>query len=92
MDITQYNNILHYLSSQQIPSNLTNKQIKQFKNFCNLFIIKNNYLFRKDKRKRNNLLRVIRSHEMEPVLYMMHNAPTGGHFSTNIMFNKIKTR
>jgi len=92
MDIIQYNNIFHYLSSQQIPSNLTNKQIRQFKNFCNLFIIKDNYLFRKDKRKKNNLLRVIRPHEMEPVLYMMHNPPTSGHFATDIMFDKIRAR
>src|SRR5436305_11565992 len=27
---------------------------------------------------------------MEPVLYMMHNDPTGGHFATNAMFNKIR--
>ena len=29
---------------------------------------------------------------MEPVLYMVHNDPTSGHFGTEIMFNKIRTR
>jgi Integrase zinc binding domain/Integrase core domain len=93
MDIQQYNRIFQYLSTQQLPSDLTtNKTIKQFKNFCNPFTIKNNYLYRKDKRKENNLLRVIRPYEMEPVLYMMHNDPSAGHFSTDIMFDKIRSR
>lgn len=93
MDNEQYIRIFQFLSQQIIPSDLTNqKQIKQFKNFCIPFIIKNNYLYRKDKRKEGNLLRVIRSHEMEAVLYMMHNSPTAGHFSTEIMFDKIRSR
>ena len=29
---------------------------------------------------------------MEAVLYMMHNTPTAGHFATNIMFEKIRSR
>lgn len=93
MDTTQYNRIFQYLTTQQLPSDLNTQQlIKQFKNFCTPFIIKNNYLYRKDKQKEGNLLRVIRIHEMEPVLYMVHNDPTSGHFGTEIMFNKIRTR
>jgi hypothetical protein len=60
MDINQYNRIFNYLSTNQIPSDLTTqKQIKQFKTFCTPFIIKNNFLYKKDKRKTNNLLKVI---------------------------------
>ena len=93
MDLDQYNRIFQYLSTQTIPSDLkTQKFIKKFKNFCTPFIIKNNYLYRKDKRKEGNLLRVIRNFEMEAVLYMMHNDPTSGHFSTEVMFNKIRSR
>ena len=93
MDTTQYNRIFQYLTTQQLPLDLDTQQlIKQFKNFCTPFIIKNNYLYRKDKQKEGNLLRVIRIHEMEPVLYMVHNDPTSGHFGTEIMFNKIRTR
>ena len=29
---------------------------------------------------------------MEPVLYMFHNDPTAGHFSTEKMFDKIKSQ
>ena len=35
---------------------------------------------------------MIQRHEMEPVLYMFHNDPTAGHFSTDKMFDKIKSR
>jgi hypothetical protein len=93
MDNNQYNRIFQFISQQTLPTDLTNqKQIKQFKNFCNPFIIKNNYLYRKDKRKEGNFLRVIRSYEMEATLYMMHNSPTSGHFATDIMFDKIRSR
>ena len=93
MDTNQYNRIFLFLSQQKVPEDLTNsKQIKQFKNFCIPFIIKNNFLYRKDKNKENQLIRVIRTFEMEPVLYMMHNTLTAGHFAVDKMFEKIHTR
>ena len=93
MDPDQYLRIFTYLHKDTLPTDLTTTiQINRFKNFCKPFIIKNNYLYRKDRRKEGNLLRVIRRFEMEPVLYMMHNDPTGGHFSTEAMFNKIRDR
>ena len=93
MDPQQYQRIFKFLSTQEIPTNLiTQKKIKQFKNLCNNFIIKNNFIYKRDKTKQENLLRVIRTFETELILYMMHNILTEGHFSTNIIFNKIKTR
>jgi len=92
MDTQKYDQISLYLQQQVIPSNLTPNQIKSFITLCGNFQVKNNYLYKKDKRKENNLLRVIRQFEMEPILYMMHNDPTAGHFATDIMFNKIRDR
>jgi hypothetical protein len=93
MDPEKYQQIYNYLTTQQIPEILTQaKEIKKFKNFCKHFYIKNNFVYKKDKRKEENLLRVIRRFEMEPVLYMMHTHPTAGHFSVEIMFNKIRNR
>src|SRR5437588_9726627 len=93
MDPEQYLRIFTYLQKNTLPTDLTNNtQINRFKNFCKPFIIKNNYLYRKNRKKEGNHLRVIRRFEMEPVLYMMHNDPTGGHFSTDAMFNKIRDR
>ena len=92
MDIQKYNQILLYLQYQETPQNLIPRQTKSFINLCKNFQIKNNYLYKINKRSENNLLRVIRRFEMEPVLYMMHNDPTAGHFATDIMFNKIRDR
>ena len=41
----------------------------------------------KDKRKR-----ILRRHEVEPVMYMVHDDPIEGHFSSRIMYKKIKER
>ncbi|GBC13279.2 DDE-type integrase/transposase/recombinase [Rhizophagus irregularis DAOM 181602=DAOM 197198] len=92
MELQQYQNLYQYLQSQQLPPNLTTQQKRKFINFSKNFIIKNNFIYKIDKRQQNNLLRVIRNYEAEPVLFMMHNDPTAGHFATDIMFEKIRSR
>ncbi len=93
MNIDQYNRVYNYLRKQTIPEDInTNQQKKQFINFCKPFCVKNNYLYKNDRRKQDNLLRVVRTHEVEPILYIMHNDPTSAHFATEIMFNKIRER
>ena len=93
MDIQKYNQIYQYLTQQIIPTTLTNtQQINRFKNFCENFIIKNNFIYKRDRRQQNNLLKVSKKFELEPILFMMHNDPTAGHFSVDIMFNKIRDR
>lgn len=95
MDPQKYNEIINYLQNNTIPTtNLpqTGNPTKSFINFCNGFQIQNNYLYKKDKRRNGNLLRVIRRFEMNPLLYMMHNDSTSGHFAAENMFNKIRDR
>ena len=93
MEQQNYQQIYLYLKEQTIPITLTTtKQQQKFKNYCNQFQIKNNFIYKKDKRRDKNLLRVIRTFETEPVLFMMHNDPTAGHFSVDKMFDKIKSR
>ncbi|GET66802.1 DDE-type integrase/transposase/recombinase [Rhizophagus irregularis DAOM 181602=DAOM 197198] len=92
MELQQYQNLYQYLQSQQLPPSLTTQQKRKFINFSKNFIIKNNFIYKIDKRQQNNLLRVIRNYEAEPVLFMMHNDPTAGHFATDIMFEKIRSR
>ena len=93
METQQYDRIFNYLQTQILPNDLNTKQLeKSFKNFSKPFIIHNNLLYRKDKQKNGSLLRVIRKFEVEPILYMTHNDPIAAHFSTNIMFNKIRNQ
>lgn len=93
MDQQNYQQIYLYLKEQTVPTTLTTtKQQQKFKNYCSQFQIKNHFIYKKDKRKDKNLLRVVRTFETEPVLFMMHNDPTAGHFSVDKMFDKIKNR
>ncbi|GET57624.1 putative integrase core domain protein [Rhizophagus irregularis DAOM 181602=DAOM 197198] len=91
MDIEHYNNIYNYLKYNQLPFTLNNQQ-QQIQKQSVYFIIKNNFIYKKDKKRQNNLLRVIRRHELEPVLFMFHNDPTAAHFSVDTMFDKIQSR
>jgi len=92
MEFEQYNNIHNYLLTHQYPDNFTSPQKQKLEKQSSNYIVKSNYLYKKDKRKENNLLRVIRKHEMEPVLFMFHNDPTAAHFAVDAMFEKIRTR
>ena len=70
MDPQNYQQIYLYLKEQTIPITLTiTKQQQKFKNYCNQFQIKNHFIYKKDKRKDRNLLRVVRTFETEPVLF-----------------------
>jgi transposase InsO family protein len=71
---------------------LTLPQFNQLQKQSKFFILDNNLLYKVDRRNINNLLRVIRKHEVEPVLYMFHNDPTAAHLATDTMFDKIRSR
>ena len=92
MENEQYDNLFLLLSQQTLPSNLTGQQKQQLQKQSFYFVIKNNFIYKKDKRKEGNLLRLIRKQELEPLLYMFHNDPTSAHFATDAMFEKIRTR
>src|SRR5918992_1072205 len=42
--------------------------------------------------KNEKLLRVLKNNEIESILYMVHDHPTGGHLGIDAMYNKIKER
>jgi len=62
MDIEHYNNIYTYLLQQKYPDNFSNQQKQTLVKQSTNYIIKNNFIYKKDKRKQNHLLRVIRKH------------------------------
>jgi len=54
------------------------------------YIQRNGKLYR--KRTDGKELRVIKQNEMESILFMCHDHPTGGHFGVDATYNKIKER
>jgi len=97
MDPEHYQNIFNYLNSNNSLEKLVSldkKNQQQIVKQSKFYFIKNGYLYKKNQRKEreNNLLRVVRKFELDPILYMMHNDATSGHFSTDTMFEKIRQR
>ena len=92
METIQYNNLFVYLTLNTFPPSFNSQEIAKLKRQSKFFKIKNDLLYKEPKKNPEKLLRVIKMSELEAVLFMMHNDPTAGHFSTDIMFNKIRTR
>ena len=92
MEKEHYYNIYNYLLSQQVPEYFTPLQKQQLINQSKIYCIENDLLYKQDRKNLEKLYRVIQKEELPAVLYMMHNDPTSGHFATEAMFSKIKTR
>jgi len=94
MERNQYNNLFVYITLNQLPTSFNSNEIAKLKRQSKFYIVRLDFLYKK-QRQRNatkQFLRVIKETELDAILYMMHNDPTAGHFSTDIMFNKIRTR
>ena len=92
MDIEQFNTLFQYLSTQTFPPQLNQQQKQQLEKQSKHFILKDNFIYKKDRRKEGHFLCLIKKNELEQVLYMFHNDPTAAHFATDAMFEKIRTR
>jgi hypothetical protein len=92
METQQYYQIKNYILNNKLPTALNKTQQKQLQAQSKFFEVKNNQLYKKDRRRktRNQLLRVIQKHEVEPILYLMHNHPTGAHLGIDKTFEKIR--
>ena len=91
MDVRQYFNLQQYLKYNKIPDKIhTTREKKKFINMAKHFIIQESLIYKFNKRKIGHLLKVLKKHELEPILYMMHNDLTAEYFSIEIMFNKIR--
>jgi hypothetical protein len=92
MDRQNYENLFNYLLFNQTPNQFTPQQILQLQKQSKHYIVKDGILYKFNKRKLNDYLRVIQKDELNALLFMMHNDPTSGHFATDIMFEKIRNR
>ena len=75
MDLTLYQQFYNYLNNQILPEPQSPRERKQFLKKVKYFQLYNGQLFKKPRRNNQQLIKVIGRHEMEPLLYMMHNTP-----------------
>jgi hypothetical protein len=94
MDLNQYNNLFVYLTLNQLPTFFNPNEIVKLKRQSKFYMVQFDFLYKKQRQLNapEKFLRVIKETELDAILYMMHNDPTAGHFSTDIMFNKVRTR
>ena len=90
MDLLEYRRVKQYLKIQKLP--MEYKEQQRIKSKSKFYELKDDLLYKRDRRRktRGQLLRVLQVHEVEPVLFMMHNHPLGGHLGVDIVFNKIR--
>src|SRR3954447_24222417 len=91
MDHQEYEYLLNYLLNEPLPT-IDTKTKRRLELKSRFFEVKNNLLYKKDRRKRtrNKLLKVLRPHEVESVIFMMHNYPLGEHLGIDTAFEKIR--
>src|SRR5260363_345389 len=92
MDPLHYQSIKIFLETATYHSQFTKTQKEQLQRKSQYFCIKNNQLYKRKQKQNQDLLKVIQKHEVEAVLYLMHNHPLGAHFGIDKMFDKIKSR
>ena len=92
MNLDQYQNLVEYLETDELPSDLMDFEKWILLKWSRYYILKNKLLYKKNRKDPEKLIRVIKWIEVEPILYMMHEHPTGGYLGTDAMYYKISER
>ena len=92
MDENLYQEILEYLKENKIPENKSQKENQKLITRAKYFKEINGQLFKKHRQEKGKLLRVIQRHELEQLLYMMHNHPTARHMGIDATYKRVKER
>ena len=88
MERIKYQELVN-LFEGNIPKKWDREKIKKLEKESRIFEIKNGILYKKGKTKS---LRVLKEDEIDSVIFITHNHPTGGHFGKDATYNKICTR
>src|SRR6266480_215588 len=86
MNEIEYKDLLDYLKRD---TNIIweEKKKEKLEKQSEKFIEKNDKIYKKTKEE--ELVKVLKEHEKETILYMVHDHPTGGHFGRDATYNKI---
>jgi hypothetical protein len=90
MDRNEYKSVLKFLQGELDVSHWNQDDILRIEKRAKEFRIQNGYLYR--KKEDGSLLRVIQEDEVNTILFMMHDHPTGAHMGIDSTYGKIKER
>jgi hypothetical protein len=89
MDLLEYNQLVNYLNTLQLPENLTVKEQQKFRNKVKHYFMKNQTLYRRNNRNPEQPLKVIKITEIEEILFNEHSAIHTGHFGIEVTYHRI---
>ena len=92
MNLDQYQYLVEYLDSDKFPPNSTDLEQRTIIKWAKFYKLRDGLLYKKNRKDLEQLIRVIKWTEVEPIFYMMHNYPTGRHLGTDAMYYKIAER
>ena len=89
MERIKYQELINFLEGN-VLNGWNRSKIKQLEKESRNFEMKDGILYKIGSEER--LLRVLKENEIDSVIFMTHNHPTGGHFGKGATYNKINTR
>src|SRR5436190_6444581 len=89
MDRTEYQELVDFLDGKT-NEKWNKEKLQQLEKESKNFGVEYGILHR--KKTNGDKLRVLKEDEIDTVIFMMHNHPTGGHFGKDTTYDKISTR
>ena len=89
MEKEKYEELIKFIEGN-ISEQWDEQKIKQLEKKSKNFEVKYGTLYRKRINERS--LRILKEDEIDTVIFMTHNHPTGGHFGKDATYNKISIR
>jgi len=87
MDLIEYSQLVNYLDTLNLPEELSTKEQLKFKNKAKHYITRNEILYQHNKKDLDQSLKVIKSTEIEEVLFNNHSTTHTGHFGIETTYH-----
>lgn len=92
MDLTTYYNLIRYLDDKTFPPDFDKQQQRKLIAQSRHLFIRENILYKNNRRQPRLPLRVVKKTEVETILYNMHSDVTAGHFAFERTFLRTSTK
>jgi hypothetical protein len=92
MDPSYYHTLIHYLTNWTFPENSTLEEQKKIKGQAQSFLVKEQVLYKKNRKDPTQPFRVIQEEEVLPLITRLHSDPLSGHFGIENTFKRTKNR
>jgi hypothetical protein len=92
MDLSLYYNLLRYLADVNVMDNLSLDEQRKLKLQSRHYLARDGQLYKRNRSHPERPLKVIKTTEVEAILYNMHSDPLAGHFAFDGTFQRTIAR